>query len=174
MNKQELLKQVWRECNLKEILDAGYETDSIQAIDIIKEAEQIDRDAFSVSLRSNFIDKLRELFDKTPSRELPWGREVMEEIAVHYSDSSLMDYFDKDDMIEYCDNSFEMDEYITTKCDDAVKDYIADNPPQDKEEIIRQLQDGMKYKFREFLCDLVDANYHITDEELLNELKQRI
>ena len=85
-----------------------------------------------------------------------------------------MDYFDKDDLIEHCDDSSEMDEYIATKCNDAVNDYIKDNPPQDKEEIIRQLQDGMKYKFREFLCDLVDANYHITDEELLNELKQRL
>jgi hypothetical protein len=172
MDKQELLKQVWRECNLKEILDVGYETESIQAIDIIKEAEQIDRDAFNVSLGSNFIDKLRELFDNTPNHELPYGHEVMEEVSVHYSDSTLMDYFDRDDLIEYCEDSWEMDAYIETKCNDAVNDYITDNPPLDKEEIIRQLQDGMKYKFREFLCDLVDANYHITDEELLNELKQ--
>lgn len=174
MNKKELLEQVWRECSLQEILDAGYESESLQAIDIIKEAEEINREAFSVSLKSNFIDNLRELFDSTPSRELPHGREVMEEVAVHYSDSSLMDYFDKDDMIEYCDNSFEMDAYIANKCADAIEECKEDNPPQGKEEIIRQLQDGMRYQLRDFICDLVDANHHISNEDLLNEIRERI
>lgn len=174
MNKKELLEQVWRECSLQEILDAGYETESLQAIDIIKEAEQINREAFSVSLKSNFIDNLRELFDSTPSRELPYGREVMEEVAVHYSDSSLMDYFDKDDLIEHCDGSWEMDAYIANKCNDAVNDYVADNPPQGRSELIREVQDDMPYQFRRFLCDLVDANYHISNECLIEELKKRL
>jgi hypothetical protein len=98
----------------------------------------------------------------------------MEEIAVHYSDSSLMDYFDKDDLIEHCDSSWEMDAYISNKCNDAVHDYVADNPPQGKEEIIRQLQDGMRYQLRDFICDLVDANHHISNEDLLNEIRERI
>lgn len=174
MNKKELLEQVWRECSLQEILEAGYESESLQAIDIIKEAEQIDREAFSVSLKPNFIDNLRELFDSTPSRELPYGREVMEEVAVHYSDSSLMDYFDTDDLIEYCDGSWEMEAYISNKCNDAVNDYVADNPPQGRSEFIRQLQDGMRYQLRDFICDLVDANHHISNDDLLNEIKERI
>lgn len=174
MNKKELLEQVWRECSLQEILDAGYESESLQAIDIIKEAEEINREAFSVSLKSNFIDNLRELFDSTPSRELPHGREVMEEVAVHYSDSSLMDYFDKDDLIEHCDGSWEMDAYIANKCNDAVNDYVADNPPQGRSELIREVQDDMPYQFRRFICDLVDANYHISNEDLLNKIRERI
>lgn len=174
MNKQQLLKEVWEQCNLQEILNAGYECEAIEAIDIIKEAEEIDRESFSVSLKTDFIDNLRELFDNTPTRELPFGRDVMEEIAVHYSDSSLMDYFDKDDMIEHCDNSFEMDAYIANKCADAIEDYKEDNPPLGKEEIIRQLQDGMRYQFRDFICDLVDANHHISNEDLLNEIRERI
>lgn len=174
MTKQELLEQVWKECSLQEILDAGYESEAIQAIDIIKEAEEIEKDSFNVSLKVDFIENLRELFENTPTRELPFGREVMEEIAVHYSDSSLMDYFDKDDMIEYCDNSFEMDAYISNKCADAITEYKEDNPPQGKEEIIRQLQDGMKYQLRDFICDLVDANHHISNEDLLNEIRERI
>lgn len=174
MTKQELLKQVWKECSLQEILDAGYESEAIQAIDVIKEAEEIEKDAFNVSLKVDFIENLRELFDNTPTRELPFGRDVMEEIAAHYSDSSLMDYFDKDDLIEHCDGSWEMDAYISNKCNDAVNDYVADNPPQGRSELIREVQDDMPYQFRRFLCDLVDANYHISNEELLNKLRERI
>ena len=159
---------------MQEILDAGYESEAIQSIDVIKEAEEIEKDSFNVSLKVDFIDNLRELFDNTPRSELPHGIDVMEEIAVYYSDSSLMDYFDKDDMIEYCDDSLEMDAYIANKRADAIEEYKEDNPPQGKKEIIRKLQEGMKYQLRDFICDLVDANHHISTEDLLNELRERI
>ena len=174
IHKKKLLEKVWEKCNLQEILNAGYECEAIQAIDIIKEAEQIEKESFSVSLKTDFIENLRELFDKTPSRELPWARDVMEEISVHYSDSSMMDFFDKDDLIEHCDDSWEMDAFLEKKLVDKINEYIEDNPPQGKKEIIQEVQNNMPYQFRRFLCDLIDANYYITDDELFNELKKRI
>ena len=174
IHKKKLLKEVWEKCNLQEILNAGYECEAIQAIDIIKEAEEIDKESFSVSLKTDFIENLRELFDNTPSRELPWARDVMEEISTHYSDSSMMDFFDKDDLIEYCEDSWEMDAFLEKKLVDKINEYKEDNPPQGKKEIIQEVQNDMPYQFRRFLCDLIDANYYITDDELFNELKKRI
>ena len=45
MDKKELLKQVWEKCTLQEILDAGYENEAIQAIDVLKEAEEIEKES---------------------------------------------------------------------------------------------------------------------------------
>lgn len=174
MNKQDLLKEIWKECTLQEILDAGYETESLQAIDIIKEAEQIEKESFNVSLKVNFIDNLRELFDNTPSRELPYAREIMDEISAHYSDFTLMDYFDNDDLIEHCDGSWEMDNYIANKCKDAIEEYKGDNPILGRDEYIRRVQNCGSYEFKRFLCDLVDANYHISNEDLIQRLKEKL
>ena len=174
MNKQDLLKEIWKECTLQEILDAGYETESLQAIDIIKEAEQIEKESFNISLKVNFIDNLRELFDNTPSRELPGANEVMDEISAHYSDWSLMNYFDKDGLIEHCDNSFEMDNYLKDKCIDAINEYKDEYPAMGRDEFIRQVQDYPPYAFKLILCDLVDASYHISTEDLLQRLKDKL
>ena len=174
IHKKKLLEEVWKKCNLQEILNAGYECEAIQAIDIIKEAEEIDKESFSVSLKTDFIENLRELFDRTPSRQLPYAYEVMEEILPHYNDSELMDCFDKDKMIEFCDGSYEMDNFLGDRERDIIAEYKADNPPVTKEILVRELQDGNKMDFKRFLCDLVDANYHIVNEELFDRLKERI
>ena len=174
IHKKKLLEEVWKQCNLQEILNAGYECEAIQAIDIIKEAEEIDKESFSVSLKADFIDNLRELFDSTPSLQLPDAYEVMEEILPHYNDTELMECFDKDEMIKFCDGSYEMDNFLGDRERDIIEEYKADNPPVTKEILVRELQDCMHYQFRRFLCDLVDANYHISNECLFDELKKRL
>lgn len=174
MDKKELLKQVWEKCTLQEILDAGYESESIQAIDVLKEAEEIEKDSFNVSLKVDFMENLADLFESTPSKDLPWAHEIMEEISNHYSDSSLMKYFEKDDMIEYCDNSFEMDNYLNKKRKDIIEEYKNEYPAMGKDEFIRQVQDYSPYSFRLILCDLVDASYHISTDDLLQRLKEKL
>ena len=174
MDKKELLKQVWKECSLQEILEAGYETESIQAIDVLKKAEEIERESRNLSLKVDFMENLADLFESTPSKDLPWAYEIMEEISNHYSNSSLMDYFDKDDMIEYCDNSYEMDKYLNEKRNDIIKEYTNEHPAMGKDEFIRQVQDYSPYPFRLILCDLVDASYHISTDDLLQRLKEKL
>ena len=174
IHKKKLLEEVWEKCNLQEILNAGYECEAIQAIDIIKEAEQIDKESFSVSLKADFIDNLRVLFDNTPSRELPWVGDIMEEISVHYSDSSMMEFFDKDDMIDFCDDSYEMDDFLQKKQENLIEEYKADNPSVTKNDIVYELQECNKNDFKRFLCDLTGTNYHSSIETLLNDLRQRL
>lgn len=174
MNKENLLKEIWKQCTLQEILNAGYDCEAIEAIDVVKEAEQIDRDSFNVSLKPDFIDNLRDLFDNTPSRELPDAHEIMEEISPHYDNDSLMSYFDRDDMIEYCDGTFEMDNYLKDKEHDIIEDYIAETPSITRETIIDNLQSLHRMDFKRFLCDLVNVGYFTSNEEIFERLKERM
>ena len=174
MDKKELLKQVWEKCTLQEILDAGYENEAIQAIDVLKEAEEIEKESRHVSLKVNFIENLADLFESTPSKDLPWAYEIMEEISNHYSDYDLMHYFDKADLIDHCDNSYEMDNYLNEKRKDIIEEYKNEHPAMGKDEFIRQVQDYSPYPFRLILCDLVDASYHISTDDLLQRLKEKL
>lgn len=174
MSKEELLKEAWKQCTLQEILNAGYDCEAIQAIDVVKEAEQIDKDSFKVSLKSDFIENLRDLFDNTPSRNFPDAWEVMEEIKIHYDNESLMCYFDRDEMLKYCDETPEMDKYLKDKGTDIIEDYIEQYPSMIRKIIIDKLQNALKMDFKRFLCDLVNVGYFTSNEEIFERLKERM
>lgn len=174
MSKEELLKEVWKQCTLQEILNAGYDCEAIQAIDVVKEVEQIDKDSFKVSLKSDFIENLRDLFNNTPSRNFPEAWEVMEEIKIHYDNESLMCYFDRDEMLKYCDDTPEMDEYLKDKIPDIIEEYIEQVPSMIWKIIIDNLQNALKMDFKRFLCDLVNVGYFASNEEIFERLKERM
>lgn len=174
MSKEELLKEVWKQCTLQEILNAGYDCEAIQAIDVVKEAEQIDKDSFKVSLKPDFIENLRDLFDNTPSRNFPDAWKVMEEIKFHYDDESLMCYFDRYEMLKYCDDTLEMDEYLKGKIPDIIEEYIEQVPSMIRKIIIDNLQNALKMDFKRFLCDLVNVGYFTSNEEIFERLKERM
>ena len=169
-----ILENVWKKYSLKEILEAGYETESIQAIDIIKEAEEIEKESFKASIKSNFIDNLRELFNDTPSREFPFAEDIMDEISVHYDTDTLLDCFNIDELIEHCDNSWQMDDYICDKCNDAVEKYIETHQPVTEQTIITSLQDCSKDNLKRFICDVLGVIYHTPNDELIELLKKQL
>lgn len=170
MNKAELLKQLWEQCSFDEIIDAGFEYNKCSGEKLINAAAEFEKP--ETESEQSFIDKLSDLFKNTDTKTLPWGDEIMAVITDYYSNSSLIDYFDKDELIEWLDGSFEMDMYVENEIrerelSEEVDEYtFAD--------YTKEVESLPNYKLKNYLCDLVMANHHISDDELMNLLKEKI
>ena len=65
-----------------------------------------------------------------------------------------------------------MDDYIIEKTKEISKEY-EDNVYTFKD-YTREVEELPNWKVKKYLCDLVMANYHISDNELMQKLIERI
>ena len=125
-----------------------------------------------MTTEKEFLDKLTDLCKNTPKNDLPWGDQVMSVLTDYFHESTLIDYFDKDLLIEHLDGSFELEQYVDDQiqereCCEEVDEYtFAD--------YTKEVESLPNYKLKNFLCDLVMANHHISNDELMNLLKEKI
>ena len=167
MDREVLLKQLWDEFSFDEIIDAGFEYDKICAAHLITAAGE-----FESETEKDFIVELTNLCENTPKKDLPYGDQVMNVLTDYFNDSTLIEYFDNDRLIERLDGSFELDQYIEDQiqerdCCEEVDDYtFAD--------YTKEVEAMPNYKLKNFLCDLVMANHHISNDELMKLLKEKI
>ena len=80
-----------------------------------------------------------------------------------------MTCFDNDDLIIHLDGTIEMDNYI-----EEHTDYIDEPEVYTFNDFVKDIDNLPNYKLKNFLCDLVMANHHISNDELMNKLKERI
>lgn len=172
-NKKKLLKEIWENCSFDEIIDAGFEYDKCHSEDLINAASEFEE---KNNIHEDFIDALNELFE-SHRNNLPWTHSIVETVVEYCFQSNVLDYFDNDDLIEHLDGTWEMDRYIEDKCEEAVKEYKEENEPfpnyklNNRDELIRTIQEMKKDDFRRFLCDLAGLHYCVEDDKLYNELK---
>lgn len=124
--------------------------------------------------KENLIEKLEELFESTPSKEMPYAFEVVDLLKTYYNDDELIDCFDNDNLMDHLESTIEMDKYVEERIEENINEYIKEHPIPTVYDIITQFQNYHKNDFKRFLCDLVDTGYHIKDEELLEIIKERI
>lgn len=106
-NKQQILKDVWEQCTFDEIIDTGFEYGKCSGGQLINAAAEFEyNEDNNKSKEQLFIDRIKELFDETDTKDLPYARNIMEILHNYYDTGELLDYFDKDDMIEHCDGSW--------------------------------------------------------------------
>jgi hypothetical protein len=170
MNKDELLKQLWEQCSFDEIIDAGFEYNKCSGEKLINAAAEFEKP--KLDSEQSFIDKLSDLFENTDSKTLPWGDEIMSVITDYYSNSSLIDYFDKDELIEWLDGSFELDMYVENEIRE--RDLSEEVDEYTFADYTKEVESLPNYKLKNYLCDLVMANHHISNDELMNLLKEKI
>lgn len=121
---------------------------------------------------NEFLNKLTNLCENTPKKDLPWGDQVMSVLTDYFHESTLIDYFDKDLLIEQLDGSLEMDMYVEDQiqereCCEEIDEYtFAD--------YTKEVEAMPNYKLKNFLCDLVMTNHHISNDELMKLLKNKI
>ena len=118
----------------------------------------------------NCIDDLREVLESYSKSDLPWGRDVMELMADYFHEDSMMDWFDNDDLIDHLDGTWEMDAYLKEnqiESDDEVEEYTFKDFQKEVDEL-------PNWKFRRLICDWLMCNYFVSDDELINKLKDRM
>lgn len=169
MTKEELLKQVWENCSFDEIIDAGFEHNKCSGEQLINAAAEFEAPEID---EKGFIERLTKLCEDTPKANLPWAHDVMNVITDYFYDGSLIDYFDNDDLIDYLEGTLEMDEYIKEKTQE-IEEEFADEIYTFKD-YTREVEGLPNWKLKRYLCDLVMANYHISDNELVQKLIEKI
>ena len=168
IRKEKLLKEVWETCTFDEIIDAGFEHNKCSGAQLINAAAEFDAPENN---EEDFIDKLKKLCEETPKQDLPWGHQVMDVITDYFYDSGLLDYFDNDDLIDYLDGSCEMDAFIKEKTKEVFEEFEDEYTFKDFQRDVEELPN---WKLKRFLCDLVMANYHISDNELAQKIIEKI
>lgn len=184
MTKEEILKQVFETCSFEEITKFGIENNQIENLDVLKLAEKIQKEGLKVNIftRDDYIDVISDLLEEASSkRTLPTSYELMDVIKYYYYNSDIYHCFDYDDMIDHLDGTYAMDNYIDEKCEWRLRNERL-NCENEAESIIKghsdtvakSLQGLNSFDLKRFLCDFVDSGYYISNEELLNKIKEKI
>lgn len=172
IRKETLLKEVWETCSFDEIIDAGFEYNKCsgeQLINAASEFENPEQESDDKSIQ----DKFEEFLEKH-AKDLPWCGDMMSILEDYYHQSSMMDYFDNDDLIEHLDGTCEMDKYIDEELEMKIKDYEDNNPSFTVKDFKEQLYSLQNCEFRRFLCEMTDSSYFVSDDEILNKIKDKI
>ena len=184
MTKEELLKQVFETCSFEEITKFGIENNQIENVDILTLAETIEKEGFKVNIFSSddYCDAISHLLDEASLKcTLPTSYDLMGVIKNHYFNSEIYNCFLDDDMVGHLDGTLAMDSYIEEKCEERLRNKSL-NCENEAESIIKghsdtvakSLQHLNSFDLKRFLCDFVDSGYYISNEELLNKLKEKI
>lgn len=184
MAKEELLKQVFETCSFEEITRFGIENNQIENVDILTLAETIEKDSFKVNIFTgdDYTDAISHLLDEASSKcTLPTSYDLMGVIKNHYFNSEIYNCFDDVDMIDHLDGTYSMDKYIDEKCEDRLRDerFNCENEAESiikghPDTVAKSLQELNSFDLKRFLCDFVDSGYYISNEELLNKIKEKI
>lgn len=172
MSKEELLKELWNTCTIEEIVEAGYKHQKLSSVDLVKVADEYNIKTSSEE-RQSFIDALEELFEQY-DRKSWYVNDVMSILEDHFSQYSMLNFFNEDDMIDHLDGSWEMEKYLSEHTKKEIEYYKEENPTYTKDDLIKEYQDAKSYDLKRLLCDLTEASYYTSNEELLNNLKNRI
>ena len=173
IRKASLLKEVWETCSFDEIIDAGFDNNKCSGVQLLEAASEFD---IKTNSNANFIERLRDLCEETPKRDLPWSRDVMEVLVDYFYEDGLIDYFDKDDLIDRLDGSYEMGKYIKEHTDNIINEWKEDNQNlfYTFNDFVNQTENMTPNQFKRFLCDITSNGYYCSDETLINDLKKRI
>lgn len=168
--EKELLKHIWESYTFDEIINAGFEYNMCSAEQLINAAAEFEVGTYVKE--EHIVDALKKLFNEYDKADLPWVDDIIDVIKEYYHESSLMSYFDNDDLIAHLDGTIELEQYIEDrKCDDydteETEEYTFNY-------FAKEVYEFQNYKLKNFLCDLVDANHHISNDNLMQLLKNKI
>ena len=184
MTKEEILKQVFETCSFEEIIEFGIESNQIENLDVLKFAEKIKKEGLKVNIftSDDYVDVISDLLEEASSKwSLPTSYDIMDVIKNYYFNSEIYNCFFDDDMVGHLDGTLAMDSYIEEKCEERLRNKSL-NCENEAESIIKghsdtvakSLQHLNSFDLKRFLCDFVDSGYYISNEELLNKLKEKI
>lgn len=100
----------------------------------------------------------------------------MEILTDYFYDTGLLNYYDNDDLIDHLYDSYELNNYIKNKCNEAVNDYIYQNENfiYTFKDFCNEIENMNEHNFKRFLCDIFKVNYYISNEELLKVINEKI
>lgn len=170
MEKEDLLRELWNQCTIDEILDYGLENDHISSTNVLEYA-----DSFKTGDISDYSDdELEEIF-KMADIKL-----IMEQLTKKYSISDIVDELDEDDVLS-CFDSDKVFDYFEWDFN-AIKDQVhvesyeegfEEGVKNSQKPEINPIKDGTIDDKWRYLCDTFDLT-HYDDIGLYNKLNKLI
>ena len=166
MNKEELLKEVWKSCTFDEIIDAGFKYNKCGAIDLKVAAAEFDDpdkeyDIEEVIKECNLDDICNAL-----QREYDLN-DIIDEFGL----DDVLSVIDNDEMLDHLKDTYSLESYI----DEVKEEYYFDMYNEIKsewdwesKEILEGVLPDTGDDWREFLCDhYINCSYY--DNENFNK-----
>ena len=157
MEKEDLLRELWNQCTIDEILDYGLENDHISSTNVLEYA-----DSFKTGDISDYSDdELEEIF-KMADIKL-----IMEQLTKKYSISDIVDELDEDDVLS-CFDSDKVFDYFEWDFN-AIKDQVhvesyeegfEEGVKNSQKPEINPIKDGTIDDKWRYLCDTFDLTYY--------------
>ncbi len=174
MDKEELLKEVWKSCTFDEIIDAGFEMNKCGASDLINAASEFEDpnkeydeyDIEDIIKKCNLDDICNALQNEYD----------LNNIIDKFGLDNVLSSIDKGEMLEYLKDTYTLESYI----DEVKEEYYFDMYNEIKsdwdwetKEILEGVLPDSGDDWREFLCDhYIKCSYY--DNENFNKGLQNI
>ena len=171
---EKALSKVWKlSRDFEEILNFGLEhgyitnSDIIHASDIYKDPNK-EYDDFEIEdfIKSVSLSDLMKAIQDEYSLD-----DILFELPKH----EILENFDKDDLLEELDGSWELNQHDEEVREETYRTYvdewIEEMKAQDKE-YIENLYNANSDDFHEFLCDTLGCGYY--DQSIVNKLKEKL
>lgn len=117
------------------------------------------------------ISKIEQILEEN---QLPYVGKIMNVLQMYYSDRQILNSLYTPEIIEYLEDTWDFEEYISDKKSEAIENYIRFHPEYTKEDFMKEIQNHNKSDFKKFLCDLTSNGYFVKTEDLLNDIKKMI
>lgn len=124
MTKEDLLEKVWNEFSFDEIIDKGFEMNKCGAIDLKVAADEFE---YNVEFEDyDWSDKeiesmVKRCDEKTLFDAIKYYYDLDDFLTKYWYKDDVFDCYDKDDLLDYLDGSWELDKH-----DEKVKDDVRD------------------------------------------------
>lgn len=162
---KELLKHIWESYTFDDIINAGFEYNMCSAEQLINAAAEFEHPDSDNTSCIDTIDKIEELIKE----DKPSDFEIAKLIEEEYDIKDILWHWDNDEIIDYLEGSIELDKYV--------EEHSTDDTDYDVytfKDFLEELEQLPNYKLKNVLCDLVMSNHHISNEELIKKLLEKI
>jgi len=177
MNKEELLKEVWKSCTFDEIIDAGFEYNKCCASDLINAAAEFDDPDKEYDIED--IVKECSLDDICNALQKEYN---LNDIIDEFGLDDVLSVIDDNEMLEYLKDTYTLESYI----DDVKEEYYVDMYNEIKsdwdwqsKEILEEVLPDSGDDWRKFLCDhYINCSYYDNEnfnkglENILNKISK--
>jgi len=183
---KELLKSLMDKYTIEEIVDEYLKAGKCSSTDILDIADDIyDNGENPIEQINNIMDFERQKSLNNPIESMISLEDMMHDIMfVYYDRDDIIRCFDNDELLDYLENSFELENYVEDKVNEAINEVKEEydkeideliNAPTNKKGLMKTIRDIDLYSddIHNLLCEITNSNKYEKDGSIIiNRLKK--
>ncbi len=185
---KELLKSLMDKYTIGEIVDEYLEAGKCSSADILDIADDIYNNGENpIEQIDNIMDFERQKALNDPTKSMISLEDMMHDIMfIYYDRDDIIRCFDNDELLDYLENSFELEKYVEDKVDEAINEVKEEydkeideliDAPTNKKGLMKTLRiiDLSPDDIHTIICELTNSNKYERDGSIIiDKLKKLI